>query len=198
MHTQSLQTFLDSVAAKTPTPGGGAVAGVVGAIAAALAQMVVAYSVGKKSLAAHEPLLASAMTQLQNARFMLITLATEDSEAYNQLNALQQLPPEDPGRTKIPEASLAAAHVPLNVCALCVDLLRLYHALSTTTSRLLRSDLAVAAVLTEATLRASRYNTLINLDPLTPDDRHAILKQLADLSEAGKSLANQVETACHP
>ncbi|MFN5944565.1 MAG: cyclodeaminase/cyclohydrolase family protein, partial [Phycisphaerae bacterium] len=40
----SLSTFLAQTAAKQPTPGGGAVAGLTGALAAALAHMVVNYS----------------------------------------------------------------------------------------------------------------------------------------------------------
>ena len=47
----TLDQFLDSVAAKTPAPGGGAVASAVGALSAALAGMVVSYSTGKKNLA---------------------------------------------------------------------------------------------------------------------------------------------------
>ena len=42
----SLLNLLESLAAKQPTPGGGAVASLTAAIGAALAQMVVNYSLG--------------------------------------------------------------------------------------------------------------------------------------------------------
>ena len=50
--------LLDQIGAKTPAPGGGAVACASGALAASLAHMVVAYSLGKKWLAAHQDALA--------------------------------------------------------------------------------------------------------------------------------------------
>src|SRR5262249_43764940 len=76
---QSLNDFLASIAFKTPTPGGGAVASTVAALAAALAQMVVAYSAGKKSLAQHEPTLQSSLKTLERARQILLQLADEDA-----------------------------------------------------------------------------------------------------------------------
>ena len=60
----SLADYLGALAAKSPTPGGGAVASTTGATAAALAGMVVAYSLGKKNLAPHQPLLEDAAHRL--------------------------------------------------------------------------------------------------------------------------------------
>ena len=48
---QSLRAFLDSLADTTPVPGGGAVAGVALATAAAVAGMALGYSRHKASLA---------------------------------------------------------------------------------------------------------------------------------------------------
>ena len=45
--------LLDTIASKTPAPGGGYVAAAVGALGAALAGMVLAYSADKQSLATH-------------------------------------------------------------------------------------------------------------------------------------------------
>src|ERR1043165_6722645 len=51
---QSLSSFVSSVAAATPAPGGGSVAAHAGSLAAALAQMVAGLTVGKKKYAAVE------------------------------------------------------------------------------------------------------------------------------------------------
>jgi methenyltetrahydrofolate cyclohydrolase len=48
--------WLDQLGAKSPTPGGGSVAALVGAIGSALGMMVLAYSRGKKAHAQHEEL----------------------------------------------------------------------------------------------------------------------------------------------
>ena len=56
----SLNDFLNAAAAKQPAPGGGSVAALAGALAASMGEMVLNYSVGKKSLVAHEPELRTA------------------------------------------------------------------------------------------------------------------------------------------
>src|SRR5207244_589231 len=103
-------------------PGGGAAASVVGAVAASLAQMVVSYSLGKKSLAAHEPQLAAARDSLSRARAILTGLAKEDADAYAALNELQKLPPESPQRTREePAAAQASINAPRAAAAACAD-----------------------------------------------------------------------------
>jgi formiminotetrahydrofolate cyclodeaminase len=160
----TLGALLDGVCAKSPTPGGGAVASVVGALSAALAGMVVNYSVGKKSLAAHEPELRAALSRLEHARAMLIQLAREDAESFGAMNELTRLPVGDPRRAaELPGAALAAFEAPRSTIAVCSDLLRLFESLGPITNRGLRSDLAIAAILAEAVARASRWNVVMNL-----------------------------------
>ena len=87
----SVGELLDAIGAKVPTPGGGAVASLIGAIAAALAQMVVNYSKGKTSFAEHEALHREALTRLREFRERALALAEDDEEAYGVLNALWKL-----------------------------------------------------------------------------------------------------------
>ena len=54
--TLTLGDFLAATASKAPTPGGGAVAGVTVALGAALGQMVIEYTLGKKRFAEHAAL----------------------------------------------------------------------------------------------------------------------------------------------
>ena len=56
-----LADFLNAAAAKQPTPGGGSIAALAGALAASMGEMVLNYSIGKKSLAEHEPALRDAL-----------------------------------------------------------------------------------------------------------------------------------------
>jgi formiminotetrahydrofolate cyclodeaminase len=182
----TLDEFLRQTSAKTPTPGGGAVASAVGALSAALAQMVVSYSVGKKSLAEHEPRLKEAAAILERARGLLMELAQEDAAAYGLVNELQKLPEGDPRRAELPAANLASVQVPLAVMAACVDLLRLFVSLAGITNRALRSDLGIAAVLAEATVRAGRWNVDVNL---------AFLGDEAEKKRAGETAGTLVAEA---
>ncbi|GAB4551680.1 MAG: hypothetical protein Tsb0013_13820 [Phycisphaerales bacterium] len=159
---QRVDELLASIGAKTPAPGGGAVTGLVGAVGAALAQMVVAYSVGSKKLESHRPALEQAAERLRDARDQLLALADADAQAYAHYNALEK---DDPQR---PSAALACIRVPLDVIDTCARLMDLCRDLAPISNRYLRSDLAIAAILTEAVARASMCNVRINL-PLVAD-----------------------------
>ena len=74
----SMQEFADRLASKAPSPGGGAVAAVTAAHAAALGCMVLAYTLGKPKFAAHENENQVALQSLQRAQIKALALADED------------------------------------------------------------------------------------------------------------------------
>src|SRR5688572_19112571 len=90
--------LLDAIAAKTPTPGGGAVASMTAALSAALGRMVLVYSVGKKSLSAHEAANMTTFRELGEAVSQALQLAEADAAAYARLNNLWKLNENDPHR----------------------------------------------------------------------------------------------------
>jgi len=194
----SVNEFLVAVGSKTPTPGGGAVASVVGALGSSLAQMVLNYSIGKKSLAAHEGRLRGAMLQLTRASELFMALAAEDAEAYGAVNALSRLPEGDPRRQReLPDALAASVQVPMTTIAACVDILRLFEELASITNKQLRSDLAIAAVLADAAARSSRWNVLVNMSGITDaNQRMDKGRQMNELLGESKRLMDRVERAC--
>ncbi len=198
MRDQPFSALLDSIAAKTPTPGGGAVTAAVGAISAALASMVVAYTTGKKNYEAHEPELQRAMQTLSRARALMLELAAEDESAYADLNALLKLPESDPKRiAEMPIVTRAAIQAPLAVIGASIDLLRLFHRLSSITNPRLKSDLAIAAVLIESVARASQWNVAINLPLLTAEtDRLDVESVSQTMLAEGRRLLPLIEAAC--
>jgi formiminotetrahydrofolate cyclodeaminase len=190
--SSTLSALLASLAAKSPTPGGGASAAVAGALAAAQAQMVVAYSLGKKSLAAHQEANQRAEHVLENARGLLLRLADEDAAAYGMVNELGKLPESDPRRGELGAAQAASIQVPLSVAAACVDILRLMEKLAATTNRQLRSDLAIAAVFADAAARASRWNVAVNV----PGPDHPAIVAAQGLAAEASRLCAAVSAAC--
>ncbi|MCL4222131.1 MAG: cyclodeaminase/cyclohydrolase family protein [Phycisphaerales bacterium] len=173
----SLATLLERLASKEPVPGGGAVAPLIGAFSAGLAQMVVAYSIGKKSLAEHEEELREASVRLERARVALLDLADADAGAYAVLNAAFKMDKADEQRgEKIAAGARAAVIPPQATMAMGVDLLRLYERLGAITNKQLASDLRIAAILGEACARASAENILVNLPMLGDAKRAAELR----------------------
>lgn len=195
--SMTVEQFLAATHAKSPTPGGGAVASAVGALAAALAGMVVSYSVGRKSLAAHEGTLRDADGRLVRARGLMLALADEDAAAYGAVNDLMKRPEGDPVRVaELPAALQAAVDAPMATAAAGVDLLRLMVELAPITNRMLRSDLGIAAVLADATVAAARWNVVINAGSVPEGPRRELLARIDGLLERSGEFRRRVETAC--
>lgn len=189
--------FLDALAARTPAPGGGASACVAGAVAAAQAEMVVAYSIGRKSLAEHQGRLESARAALAATRALLLELADEDAAAYAELNRLRKLPEGDPARRDEPAATRRCVEIPAAALAACVNMLRLLAELPGITSRQLRSDLAIAATLAEAAAKACDWNVRINVSFVTGQEwTRKIAAEAARELEAAADLTASVQRAC--
>lgn len=197
LSSRSIGDFLDQLAAKTPTPGGGAVASAVGALGAALGDMVLSYSVGKKSLAEHETVLRDAATRLSRARLVLLELAAEDEAAYGLVNELSRLPADDARRSDLPAASVAAAQVPLSCMAACVGVLGVLEPLPAFTNQYLRSDLAIAAILAEAAARAGAWNVRVNLPGIEDASvRVKVETECGALLVRAANIAGRIESAC--
>lgn len=196
--TDQIGPFAEAVASLAPTPGGGAVAPAVGALAAALGSMVVAYTDGKQKYAEHAPLHTSAAERLNAIRRRLLKAADEDAEAYGLLNDAMALPKEDQERASRVAASAArAAAVPAGVVSTCHELLELLEALAGKTNRMLRSDLAIGAILAEACCRASAWNVRINLPLMSVGPERDTLAILADsASGRARELSDRIEHAC--
>jgi formiminotetrahydrofolate cyclodeaminase len=165
----SVRSFVDATAAKTPTPGGGSVAALVGALAGALARMSLNYSVGKKSLEAHRAELESGLGRLAKASEMMLELVAEDMAAYEALAKYSKLTPEQRIADEDFAAVLTAAiRVPESVGALAVNILDLCEKLFAKTNPFLHSDLVLAAALADAAARGAELNVLANLS-MVPD-----------------------------
>ncbi len=200
LENQSLHDFLNAVGEKSPTPGGGAVCSITAALGAALARMVVNYSLGKKSLAGHQNLLEESLPQLQQLQQQSLNLARADAEAYAQLNKLWKLDKNDPHRIEHWAAAVTAAiDAPRQVVSCMLDFLNKLKSLACCTNPHLASDLAIAAILADAATRSAAWNIRINL-PLVSDDSvrgeydHSLIRDL----QLSADLCQEIELACTP
>lgn len=171
--TQPIGVFLDAAAARQPTPGGGSVAALAGALSAAIGEMVVNYSIAKKDLARHQDQLKHALAELNRARQVMLELMLEDQAAYEALSAIRKLPVNDSQRAgKLDAALLACIRIPQAIGATAAAILRLNDQLVDCTNKYLLSDLAVCAELAMATVRCAAYNVRVNLsDVAEPRER---------------------------
>lgn len=163
----TIERFLDATAAKQPTPGGGSVAALVGALSAAIGEMVLNYSVGRKDLEPYLDELKPALAELTRARALLLQLMVEDQAAYEAYTATRKLPADSPQRTETEAATLlVCVRVPQAIGATAVAVLEVCDRVINFVNPYLLSDLAVCADLAMATVRCAGYNVRVNLKQL--------------------------------
>ncbi len=158
-----LNVFLDAVAAKKPTPGGGGVTAAMGALACAMARMVAAYSPGRNADAETVASVQSLLAQLERLDHVLRGLVDEDARAYLALTAATKCAKEDPSTAADRDAALGVAvSVPLEIAAVASESLHIMERLLPVAGRYLLSDLGVAATLAAASVRAASYMVRVN------------------------------------
>ncbi len=171
---QTVEGFLASVAASTPTPGGGTVSAVVGALGVALARMAAGLARGKKGYEAVQADLVSLESRAAAVQERLLSLADRDAQAFDAVLVATRLPrgtdSERASRVEAMQAAYrAATEVPLETMAACADALELAAIAVEKGNRGATTDAAVAILLAEAGLRGASLNAKVNLASIRDD-----------------------------
>lgn len=184
----TVAVFLDRLADRTPTPGGGSVAALAGSLACAMARMVAAYSLR------HQPQVAPLAEKLERADHLLRRLVAEDIAAYEALSAAARQAKTDPkARNRKQEALVTATLVPLEMAATAASALATMNELKTLAGKSLISDLGVAVVLGLACARAAEYSVRVNLGEMGDAGlARELAQQITDLTARAADLARAV------
>ena len=163
--------FLEAVAAPTATPGGGSVSAYVGAMAAALGQMVAGLSRKKKSQAMHVDKLSEVLEALRKTADELTEAIDRDAASYESVMAGFKLPQGNAEETAQRESSIQAAtkeaaEVPLQVAEKAAQLNGHLLQLQAIAAASMKSDLQVARLMAVAAAKGALANVEINLDGL--------------------------------
>ena len=197
----SLSGFVSSVASSTPTPGGGSVAAHVGALAAALAQMVAGLTAGRKKYAAVDAEMRQIGLDAAELGNHLAALVEADARSYTAVSDAYKLPKEPDAAAvrrseAITEALLGASRVPLDTARACTRVAELAALVATKGNTNAVSDAGVAALLAEAACRGAAYNVRINVAALEDKSRGAALAdEAADLVRRTAAFAAQATAA---
>jgi len=190
------ESFLEEVAAPTPTPGGGSVAALAGALAAALTSMVCNLTVGRASDVSAAEELGAELEQAEALRHELAALVEEDAKAYRKVLEAYRLPKsataEKEVRSKaIQEALVKATAVPLKVASGAVGVLEVLPSVLERGLPAAASDAGVSAYMAEAALRAAALNVRTNLSSLR--DTRSFQEQLSSLEARAQELMDVIE-----
>lgn len=172
---QSFEQIIASLAAKTPTPGGGAAAAMSGAMGAALFLMVVRFSRGKKANVDREADLARVETALDGHLKRLLPMAERDCKSFDLVSAAYSRP-KDTDEQKglrekaIQEAMVGAMVVPEETLCMVRDVFVAMQGVTTCIGKAIVSDLASGAALLLAAAEGAFLNVRINAAFLTNRD----------------------------
>ncbi|MDP3786779.1 MAG: cyclodeaminase/cyclohydrolase family protein [Candidatus Omnitrophota bacterium] len=168
---ESIETYLNDLAAKKPAPGGGSAAALNAAIGTALISMAANYTDGAKGI----------LKKAEDARKKLQALIDADVEAYGKLSkAIKEC--KDPA--KLDSFYKEAARVPYEICKISAESLKLCEELSGCANKKLITDVAIAAICLEGAFFAAKYNVYINLKYIKDMDfigeTHKVLQPLEE------------------
>ena len=168
MKDRTLEEFLAAVAAPTPTPGGGSVSALAGALSVALSRMVAGLARGKAGYETVESELTQLEVRAKKTQARLEALIDEDAKAYEAVMAAMRLPKstEEEKAARVDAMQRAyrkATEVPLETMERCIEALELAEAAVKKGNRGAVTDAAVAVLLAESAIRGASLNCSINL-----------------------------------
>jgi formiminotetrahydrofolate cyclodeaminase len=176
MIDQPFDKLIDSLAARTPTPGGGAAAAMAGCMGAALFLMVVRFSRGKKANAEREADLEKVEGLLDGHLKRMLPMADRDCRAFDLVSAAYGMP-KDTEQQKglrekaIQEAMVGAMVVPEETLCMVRDVFVAVESVVSCIGKAIVSDLASGASLLLAAAEGAFLNVRINAAYLTNRDR---------------------------
>jgi len=164
---KSIKTYLDELASKAPTPGGGSAAALLGAQSAALTSMVCNLTIGKPKYAAVEADMQALLHKSEYLRATLTGMIKVDVDIFNQLMAAYGLAKateqEKTARSqKIQTVLREATLIPLECAKACAEAIELSQEAADKGNINVISDAGVAVMSAYAGLKSAALNVYIN------------------------------------
>jgi glutamate formiminotransferase/formiminotetrahydrofolate cyclodeaminase len=193
--------FAETVAAPTPTPGGGSVAALAGALGAALAQMAAGLTVGRKRYLDVSDQAARAIEEAESIRCELVAAIEEDAASFEAVMAVvrnKELD-EDAKATALEAATTHAGEVPLRVARLSRDAAALAQTIAAIGNVNAATDAAVGAMMARAAVQGAGLNVKVNGAGLKDRERaaawavevDALIEEAEQLARAAVAVAGE-------
>lgn len=167
--------FVEVLGSDEPAPGGGSASALAGSMGISLTKMVTELTLGKKKYAEFQEDIQKVHDQSVELQDKLLKAIDKDTEAFNEVAAVFEMPKEtDEDKAKRREAMQAALKVaattPLEVMELMVEALRITSAAVGKSNTNAASDLGVAALNLKSGLQGAWLNVLINISGIKDQD----------------------------
>ncbi|NQS76256.1 MAG: cyclodeaminase/cyclohydrolase family protein [Peptococcaceae bacterium] len=186
----SFRKILAKSASDAPTPGGGSISALAGALGVAMVAMVGHLTMGRPKYAEVEAEARDVTGKAYLVMAELEKLMAADIAAFSKLMDAYRLP-RDSGEEKsrreeaVQKAAKGATRVPLEIAETLLEALAITERISRVGNKMAISDAGVAAYLCEAALQAVLLNVDINVGTINEPDF------VAGVNQKRKELANK-------
>jgi formiminotetrahydrofolate cyclodeaminase len=190
----SFEPFLGQLAARQPTPGGGAVAGLSAALGASLLAMVANYTTGNRYADVEDEMLGY-VSELEVLRTRALHAMRDDEVAFGAVGTAYGMPRETDEEKRVRSGAIQSALTgavvpPRTVAAICGRLAEIATDLAQKGNKNLLSDVAVGAACTRAALDGAIVNVVINAAQISNERLRAELTAaLAEMDALKGTLA---------
>lgn len=193
---KSIQAFLNELASKASTPGGGSAAAIMGAMSAALVSMVCNLTVGKKNYEGVEEELRALLARSEALREKLTAMIRADVEVFDRVMGAYGMPKETDADKAVRSEAIQAAlkeatDVPLECAKACAEAIDLCRVAAEKGNLNVISDAGVAVMAGYAALKSAALNVYINAGGIK--DKAFAKERLAQLDEILKGKEPAVE-----
>jgi glutamate formiminotransferase/formiminotetrahydrofolate cyclodeaminase len=192
-----IKHYIDKLASRSPEPGGGSAAAMVGSLGAALVSMVGNLTLGKEKYKDVQGEIEKLLEETEAVRADLQRLVQEDTVAFSGVSEAYKLPKDTDEQKKARSAKIqealkgAATEVPFQICEKALEVARLSKTAAEIGNVGAVSDAGVAVLFSHACAQAGAMNVKINLNSIRDEAFTApkwtrvqeILKDVAALKE---------------
>ena len=189
---KSIQNFLNELASKSATPGGGSVSALLGAQSAALTSMVCNLTIGKPKYSEVEAEMQAVLLKSESLREILTGLIKADIDVFDRLMLAYGLPKDTDDEKELRAEAIqrvlkAATEVPLDCARACAEAIELSRCAANIGNLGAISDAGAAVMVGYSGLKIAALNVYINTGNIK--DKQFVDDKLAELS----SIMNGIE-----
>lgn len=195
---KTVKDFVCTVAARTPAPGGGSVAGAVAAMGAALGAMVGQMTYGKRQWEMYDTQMRRLIPVLHFTMKELLTIIDRDTTAFNDYMAALKLPrttsEEEAVRDAAMEAGLKKAiDVPMNLARAVSKVWDATKELAIIANIGTKSDLQVGVKCLETGVFGAYWNVTINTEGIKDEKyKNEVLQEIEQHRYMAEKNCNEV------
>lgn len=198
MIDMNVQEIVELTASDAPAPGGGSVSALVASLGAALGQMVMSLSYGKKAYEALDEDIQKKLKaddeELEKLRKRLLELVDNDTEAFMSFMDALRMPKEteeeqSKRKEAMDKAAIFSMQVPLETAERCLNILQSLPVIAEYGNKNAVSDAGVSSLMARAACEGALLNVKINLPTIKDEE---IKNKAAKRSQAIIEEANEL------